>query len=60
MNENEKAVKPVYNAGNRIWYGTTGFFYGHGMFLNEFQRLASYRDFHKGERCFLIAERGLV
>ena len=56
MNEKmRKAVKPVYNAGKQIWYGTTGFFYGHGMFLNEnFRRLAGYQNLHKGERCFLI------
>lgn len=56
MNENlRKVIKPVYNLGKETWYGITGFFYGHGMFLDDnFKKLASYRNRHKGERCFLI------
>lgn len=51
----KKIVKPAYNFGKELWYGTTGFFYGHGMFLNEnFRRLASYQNRHQNERCFLI------
>lgn len=56
MNENlRKIIKPAYNLGKEVWYGTTGFFYGHGLFLNEnFRKLAGYRNCHRGERCFLI------
>lgn len=55
MNESVKQwVKPVYNLGKQIAYGSLGAFRAKGILNDNFRKLKSYKDCHKGERCFLI------
>ncbi len=50
--KNLNRMKIVYMI---IKYNITGFFYKHGLFMdNNTRRLLAMKDSHKGERCFLI------
>lgn len=56
MKESVKGyIKPVYNLGKQLAYGSGGWLRSRGILCNaNFKELRSYRDCHKGERCFLI------
>lgn len=48
-------IKPIYNLGKQMDYSIVGSLRERGLLLNDnFRRLRSYQDRHKGQRCFLV------
>lgn len=51
-----KPLHAVFIAAHRVPVKTSGFFRERGMFLNDnYKDLQKYKNKHKGERCFLVA-----
>lgn len=51
----KKWIKPIYNLGKQLDYSVAGWLYQRGLFLNEnFRQLRTYKDLHRGQRCFLV------
>ncbi len=63
IKKNIKSIPFVYIPLHAMWIGLnqvpvkiTGFFRENGIGLNDnYKELQKYKDFHKGERCFLVA-----
>lgn len=52
----KKALRPIYKAGQRIWFGLRNEWTLRDLYFRHKYKKAfrSFKDIHKGERCFII------